>query len=365
MNLILQAAYFSKNEERFLSFLAVACFLAVALESFSFFTIGSGQPVGISIAKIIFLNHVHVFFTPLLLLSTGSGRKWVKEANQKEKFWIQAVVVLCVVCFVFENPWQNKVVNMAFFTIIAGWGIFHNVRQAWGMSSIYRELCHEIEPKFRKWEKVIFHSMVWILVISFSLPKMSLGGALTEVRPFLFWISLGCVFAYVLSPVIRGKKFFSLARAYDLRLFFYPFALTTFSGLFAILSLHGIEYLFLTRKFFKFEKDRGVLFGGAFTLIVVLSLVLVSAAGPTRVLAISLGVAPALFKSFFFSSLKSLSVTASLFHYLTDQKLFTRKNASSARWILPGLKPDLTGSAGGIAVLTPRVALEERVHKNA
>ncbi len=332
MTKFFERGYFPVTHELFLALFVGFCFLGGILEIlFASSILQSTRNLLEFFVIFILLNEFHIFLTPLMLFSTNSGRQYMKEAGHEFGFKRKAVVVsvLCfIVTFVALQYVRGMVMNLILGFIIC-WSHYHAARQSWGMSCIYRRISGEFSDKSSSWNRWLFapigltHVIFYFILIFKEKPGPEMVNLFSAVSSI-------CVVFYLITPLIREKKLWSWARFYDLRLFAYPMALR---GSLLVLAIHGIEYLFISKKFFESEDKKGGLSKLVFGILLGIFIFCVS----FRLLAIDLTREPV--KEFIgirwlTSVLVAISLTAKVFHFWVDGYMYTRQYASTRKWIL-------------------------------
>lgn len=321
--------YFARKQEIFLAVFSGLCILCGVLEVvYAPIINASTQNILEAIVIFLLLNELHIFLTPLMLLSTHGGRQFMKDAAIELGFYKKTILFISISIvgiFVLMNSIRGIQLTIALGLVLV-WSQYHGARQSWGMSSIYRRISNEDNVKWDQW----FFAPIGFLHVLFYFILIFKNKADPVLMQYFFYASLTVVIFYFFTPILRRENFWSWARFYDLRLLVYPLAI---KGSFLVLAIHGIEYLFITQKFFRSEKKNGKVFKIVFWVCMVAFLLMVS----FRTLSLDLTRSPVrewIGIPWLASLLVAISVGFKVFHFWADGFLFTRKHASSRKWIL-------------------------------
>lgn len=230
------------------------------------------QHAGFMLAKGLFLNHFHVFFTVLMFVYTPEAKQWLIYKTTNEKFfavrWVMIFVSLfAIFYFIMPYFWHTpgmKWANMFAIATVTVVGIHHVATQTFGLSLVYNRRL-ETTPHFvptmklrikrlEFWERIVFRAMLVLVVLAFYL---------TFLAPKqLDWINglsyASLILAIVLTVIVwsypgannSNKKIFCV------RYLFYPLIAKSFVALLIIYALHGIEYLFVLRQMHTSSEQR-------------------------------------------------------------------------------------------------------------
>lgn len=329
--------YFSAAEEAFLALFFIICFGAVFFELTVARTyIESQKQLTEFIIRIVFLGHVHVFFTPIMLLSTRSGWGWIKEDENKHFLWKSIGLLIALTLFSYAClSLKNKYITMAYIVFITGAAFYHNMLQSMGLSFIYRRQ----EPDLKQWDtrldKRMFVVMTLLVVIYFGTLSVDYKAA-SQIRPYLFTLSFALCLIYIFRPVIKQKRF-SWAFFYDIRILLYPISFYYYWGYIFWIAAHGLEYAFITRKYMANEKKNSGLFQDILFICIILTIIIAS----WRLL--SLKVTSSAIEKYIKSPdlipwLISINTTLTLYHYWVDGIIYRSDRESNRKWILPQIK---------------------------
>ena len=343
-----EKGFFSRKQEVFLASFSGLCILAGIIEIFYFYNMAKSTRDMLQFLYIFFLlNELHIFLTPLLLLSTEGGRQFLTEAQQefnftKKLFW--GCLIFFVGIFILLYLVKGWSVNWAIGFVVC-WSQFHAARQSMGMSIIYRRLTGDAAEYNMRWDQKLFAPIAFTFVLFYIFLTYD-RSSYHQISPYFSIATLLFVVIYFISPIFRGAKLWSWARFYDLRLLVYPLAI---QGSFFVLAIHGVEYLFISQKFFAGEKKLGTIFKTTFWTFLILSLIMVTFRSLTIDLT-SVRMREWVGIPWLVSLLISISLTFKVFHFWADGYLFTRKNLSSKTWILSrvGHQAEVGKSANGV-----------------
>lgn len=323
---------FSRKQELFLIGLFALCVVGAVTElafvkKADTFTVNTLD----FISKMIFLNHIHVFLTPLMLWATSTGRDWVAEQQTKNHLLNKSVVFITVSLLVtfFIYSKTDGFAVLILNTFVLSWGTFHIMRQSWGLSRLYRKKSGELEQDNQHIDFRVFNSIILLQLVISCIPKYK---PLAEVYRYLVPLSYILVFVYIALPALRSKHLLTEARLYDFRILAYPFALGTTSGRFAMLSIHGLEYFFLTSKFLKREQTKSRVYFD--TLVISVFLILVLSSFNLLRMDLTSGFVSDWFAQLgpighgIVAFLKGASITFTLYHFWVDGLMYRHSTTS-------------------------------------
>lgn len=214
------------------------------------------------ISLIIFLNYLHVFFTPFFLTVLPGGRKWFIEKCKLDKShrWIFLVLVIASYrYFIYPAHQPTLYFDLLFSGFLELFAIYHNASQTYGLSLLYNKksieqgrITKEQISKSEKIERMVFYIQFSLITFASIGRRTPLGEGVVR---FIMPISLIISFLYLLMIYFQTKSIVSNKLIYSLRFLLYPLTLNSFIATMGILSFHGIEYLFVTHKLI--EKDGG------------------------------------------------------------------------------------------------------------
>ena len=329
--------YFTVVEEVFLALFFILCFGAVLFElTIARTYIESQKHLTEFIIRMVFLGHVHVFFTPIMLLSTRSGLAWIKEEENKNFIWKSLALLIGLTLFSYIClSLKNKYITMFYLVFISGAAFYHNMLQSMGFSFIYRRQ----EPDLKQWntslDKKIFITLTILVVIYFATLSVNYKLA-SQMRPTLFILSLSLSLIYILRPVFKQKRF-SWSLFYDLRILLYPIAFYYYWGYIFVIASHGLEYAFLTKKYMVNEKKESGLLQDILFIGVVLMIIIAS----WRLLSLQLtakAVEGYLKNPQITPLLISINTTITLYHYWLDGLIYRSDRNANRKWILPKIQ---------------------------
>ena len=214
------------------------------------------------VSLIIFLNYLHVFFTPFFISVLPSGRKWFKEKCRADKsqYWIGIILLIAIYrYFIYPQNQPTIYLDLLFTGILEIFAIYHNASQTFGLSLLYNKKAIEAKVTTKEalkvtepWERRLFHFQFILLTTTMIARRTPIGDNIIyyvlPIAMFISAIQLGLI--YLQTRSIQSYKFI-----YSLRFLLYPLTLNSFVATMGILSFHGVDYLFVTQKLM--EKEEG------------------------------------------------------------------------------------------------------------
>lgn len=207
-------------------------------------------------AYFVFLNHLHIYLTPLMFMAYPEFSEWAKQAKYKSVniFWLICSSFLLLFGFLAliqkTAPEFYKPIFLGIFITRGFFGFYHNLFQTYGFSCLYSKLSDteaktDYQNNINKYKKYFY--ALWIvgglniLFAFFDVYQYSesiYGKILTA-------ISLGLVTFLVASFSKDGARKSHVKVIYALRLYLFalaPHSLMAFAG---YLAAHGVEYMLL------------------------------------------------------------------------------------------------------------------------
>lgn len=251
---------FEKNKDHFLTLLFLISLVGCLIEFISKNSIDTAVVNSLEfISKMVFLNHIHVFFTPLMLWSSKTGRTWCKEQQEKNYFIAKSIlfflfsIVFSYIAYSHSNEKIARFLNIFVLT----WGTFHIMRQSWGLSLLYRSQSNENVLRFKKFYLFIFNVLILLQIVVSCIPRYRPA---EFIYSKLILLSYLVATFYILGPLLFSKKFLTRSSIFDFRILVYPLALVSDFGRFGMLSIHGVEYFYITSRFLVAESTKRQLF---------------------------------------------------------------------------------------------------------
>lgn len=220
--------------------------------------------VGTSIAKILLLNQGHIAFTFLLFLYSPNVRSWYSQKKQTEKSFQWRALAVFALSFCILYYWLRFIrtsmeLKFMYYPMAAGIvaiGLHHKATQCFGLSLLYNRQVEKLvtistdeQKKIRyleNWERWLLRAMIVFVCAAafckFTFPDERIAVSILSMLSFVATAAL----TYVVWKYPFGKQ--SNKRQFCLRYLFFPFAIVSVIPLIALSALHGIEYLFVTKK---------------------------------------------------------------------------------------------------------------------
>lgn len=253
--------FFSPGLERLNLGFPLIFFALLAWEFFSGYRFSTQERVyGNFVAKILLLNHVHVYFSFALLILAPEIRQWAIEKNKTERLFFARWLAVFVSVFAL-NAWglsylKLHAVDSRFYdgliSLIAIVGLHHNYSQTLGLSLGYNRRAQDMKlerpsymNRFESAERFFvrammglqFTRMLWLVID----PKAALIG---NTLAGLVFVCAGILVAMALAhpTPYRHKTVFMF------RYVFFAFMPFSFIALLAMLANHGVEYFCVFRQ---------------------------------------------------------------------------------------------------------------------
>lgn len=315
---------------------------------------GTEKSYGTFIAKILFLNHVHVYFSFALILFSPEMRSWAHQKNIEHSFFIPrwlAVFVGVFTIYFWGLPFlkANTIDPRIYDGIIALTaivGLHHNFSQTLGLSLGYNHAFRILNSSTQSAES--FLSLPKLEYLERLLARLMMASQFTRMlwaaidpTPQLLFNILGG-FTIASAAILMASGYFYPREFTNKKIFMIRYALFalmpfSFIALIGLLSVHGIEYLCVFRQMQdgSIQKNRLnrklVLIG---TILFVGSLTTIAIFGRS---AFGYWVTPLLPKNSELALyLGSFALAGSFLHYHVDSLMFKMKDPKT-RTVVSGL----------------------------
>ncbi len=301
------------------------------------------------IKNYVFFNILHIPITLWLLFYLPEFKTWVQEKESylvHYKFEMIAIFLGLVVFSFFgwqlgsytglSRQYSSDNIRSAFILVFIILNVGHGLGQVKGLSFLINksvadsEKNRSAESRERKLFSLTIFSLILYSVINLQGPvylslKLELGPILNTLS-VLYSVFAGLIFvnAFTYEFSIRKLKVMFL-----LRILVYAVILKNSFALFAVQCLHGIEYLFVTKKLLKSSEisaEQKIRFSRILQLICVCWGIFVL----PRYYYLNQW-----FNAFSFTLLMSLTTAMDLLHYILDRQLFKMQTLVSRRNVLP------------------------------
>lgn len=232
-------------------------FAAIAWEWWSGHQYTLTEQNGLSfVCRVIFLNYVHSLFSAATVILVPEVNSWFRDRLRRDRWliprWLFYFFVTFWVTFLGENYLPSYLIGLILF-----FSSYHILAQVFGMSLLYnRELENSIRlaPQERAKSRSLESGERWLSrMIVPSLAIVVVGRH--SILESLIWIvvgfsmlsALGCVWIAARSPrSSRSNKIWFAFRYLAIPLFAVSTAARSL-----LLAMHGIEYLFVTKKIWR------------------------------------------------------------------------------------------------------------------
>ncbi|CAN5460963.1 hypothetical protein BH10BDE1_BH10BDE1_08050 [soil metagenome] len=297
------------------------------------------------VAKILFLNHVHIYFSFALILWAPEIRNWVRiKSNEISFLKTRAFAVFLSVFAIYnwllplvKDSSSAPVIYECMIAVAAIVGLHHNYSQTLGLSLGYNQGARPSAVLERSERALVMLMMISqfsrmiLLIVAGELKMLSMVlGATTGLAAVLLVVVGLCH-----PQSFKAKKFFMIRYLYFAAM---PFS---FTALIAMLANHGIEYFCVFRQMQNASIESSglsrkvVTFGSVFF---VAALTMLAVFGQSRV---GYWITPLLPEdSRLALYLSSLAIAASFLHYHLDGLMFRMRDPSTAALVGPLLFND-------------------------
>lgn len=301
------------------------------------------------IAKILFLNHVHVYFTLVLFLYRPEFQQWLREtrALSSTKLIEWGFLFMCLFLFFWlglgylAHGSRKDIIYLFISSFAVMVSYHHSYSQTFGLSSLYglqfASQANSSADQIQRWRRgqqaerqLVKFMMVFHFIAMFDLLRVGYASYLVGVCVALGLLCALLILAlnWLLPVTVRRNK-----TIFALRYLFFPLAPLSYVCVLAILSLHGVEYLFVCRKMLAnsearvsgFEIRAGLFIVGLLTFVTL---------GDPAILGWWIGAkVPQYLHALNFMT--ALSTAGSYMHYHFDALIFRWSNPISKRLIAP------------------------------
>ncbi|MCY4512144.1 MAG: hypothetical protein OXB86_00485 [Bdellovibrionales bacterium] len=283
------------------------------------------------IANVIFLNSIHLGFTFFLIFEATPFLSWKKHLPKSMMSFHGKLVLLFVSFSIFQFFKHDMIYNIGALLVLI-YATYHMIRQHLGISLIlnnkYQFLNEKSKNLTRSFDHIFFATLILITWVFISLTHFSyLKNPIYIQCGYLLVIGLYIYMNYIFF----GVKFLKNKTPFYLRLFIFPLLPVSFIAWMGWLSIHGMEYFFVTKQFFSFKKIRFFSLGFLLFIAIAFLCLISSHSGLPAVLDIDF---PKPIRKTFWVTLGACQ----LLHYWIDGKIFRMKDPLIRKYIAPELK---------------------------
>ena len=204
------------------------------------------------IANIVFLNMLHIGFTFFLIFETKAFLNWKKYSAPKFALSFHHKLLFLFICFWIFMFFHTNILYNIGPLLISFYAFYHGIKQHLGISlnlnHKYIQL-NKMSNNFSKYFEHIFFNL--LILISWTLITLKHFSSLKQMTCFYIQCSYFLIIFFYISInyILSGKEFFRKKSHFFPRLFIFPFLPNSFLALIGWASIHGMEYLFITKKF--------------------------------------------------------------------------------------------------------------------
>lgn len=308
------------------------------------FSLGTNQPSDLHLSRwtadflvdVILLNVTHNAFTYMMLFSSPQLKIWLERRGGVAKFWqrnLMLVVFLTLAFYLVIAPFAHVPWLFAAFMFLNHLvPAHHALSQSYGISLLYNYLERrspkiEIIEKHERWIYTAFLGVsllgMAVLFINWSrlFPKAQLKFEYFKAHQTLA-IVLGILALLLVANSSRFPAKLKLTKAiFHLRFFVWALSFVSMIGVYATRAIHGIEYLFISKKIMAAGGRSNILLSlGFLFFVIVLAVVRVSGYSYLR---------GNVSMPNWVAILTAASTAISFSHYFLDRQLFRMRSLES------------------------------------
>lgn len=298
------------------------------------------RTIALYITKVVFLNHLHVYFTFAMMLFLPEVRDWIKTVDSKGSVsvWTRVLIAYCIFLslniLIIKRLNPNIYIFATLSLVFTLYAVHHGLLQFYGISRMYKN-----SRSVELYEKPAIYFIFFIVAIQMGL-RVFLPKTFDQFATPLTALSL-LVFVGLFCTILKQHKLIKTNKVYYIsRYLFIIFIPTFFTASIALACLHGIEYLFVfltASKNSTISLSKNKVFWGSLITCCILG-ILGSAFRRDSAIGASLFYANDQAVSWIWIALANLTGALSLVHFYMDGKLFSFKNNSNQEYILPLLQ---------------------------
>lgn len=346
------------------------------VSSAEFESLNAKRMFGYFLSGAIFLNWVHTTLTLGAFIELQSFRSLVREKSRATEFYFPAKLVMVYfgflafsLCFYFPlgkyYSFIPEIGTDRLMNYLNIYGIYHVGRQTQGLSLLYNRRL-EASGKLAVWEWIrlgradrIERALFWIW-IGLQVASATIGGVIPIGN--IYWFDLLFRAKTVLAGLLVLNAIFLVPKVglsnkllYLCRLLVLSIPTNPLFSVLFLMSIHGVEYYFITRTFFDHEKVKCRFMGiGRITCVLagLHTLMWLSSKHP---------MGNYFYRWFFENEQKNpvfifvigaMAATTHLFHFYLDGVLFRFKDPAVRKWIGPllAVKPETSESSSELKV---------------
>ena len=289
------------------------------------------------IANIVFFNALHLGITFFLIFETEAFLNW-KKHTLKSTFSFHQKLIFLFICFWLFQFFCKDMIYKIGTLLISFYGFYHVIKQQLGISLSFNHKSSHLNKTsnnlIRGFDHIFFNLLILISWVFISIEHFSF------LRKSDYIIYVQCSFFsvvliyIVINYIAFGRAFFNEKLYFFPRLLIYPLLPVSFLALIGWLSIHGMEYLFVTKNFISLKKKsfKKTLFSFGFLFFIIIALLsfVNQKAGFFALLDIE---SPEPLNKIFWVTLGACQ----LLHYWVDGKIFRMKDPLVRKYIAPVL----------------------------
>jgi hypothetical protein len=334
-----KSSIFNANHERINLLLPIIFLIVAMIELITWYTFAPEDKNRLlSYGYFLFLNHTHIFLTPLIFLLYPQANSWLKHKDNSDfiskGFFIGtfAIIFVLMIMHLTIPALQAKWISIFAFSATTLLGIRHNIFQSYGFFCLYeRKKPSSLRSNYKRMKlyKTLFYVLSFAVAMNAYLIYFSVYNVNKNyLKLVCALIGLLAAGAIVLLTMKEPGFEQSNKTLYSLRLLMVALAPVSVIAFVGYLSVHGIEYLLL---FMHMKKDQYPIRQRIVFVLGVASVLFISSV-PLMITRHDLTlIVPATLMIIF----NAYVYSASMCHYIIDSFLFRFSTPASKEAILP------------------------------
>ena len=216
------------------------------------------------VSQFVFLNWLHVLFTPYMLREYPELKAWYVNKCKQEPWTLFWWITMWLVFFAMsfwglwaintDNFWLKHLAFLV-FSVRGMWGMQHAVAQWLGLNIAFNlDLQKQSgSPKLVQAQKIERRLARWFLILlNFNILIFAFPHLLVPYVPYCQFIGINLMLVVLIILFVNSFSFFNgkMNRKFifQLRMILWPLAFLSPIALCGARSMHGVEYLFTMRK---------------------------------------------------------------------------------------------------------------------
>jgi len=236
------------------SLLIPIVFLALGVfDGLANFEIGtSSENIAFAAVQLLFFNHIHIYFTFILLAQTQAFRAWRAEQIKRDPYFLVRISILFLF-LVLISALMDKLrfeglleVKFGIIACISAIGFHHLIAQSFGVWLIWAHERHERQQS--KGAIMVARGFVWTTTLSY--PLLVFDSYANCLSPTARLAVMSCNFLIGLLVVVFSWRLYRSwnLTIYSARFLLYPMATALPILMYGAMAAHGVESLILFRK---------------------------------------------------------------------------------------------------------------------